>query len=236
MQNKQLLPYISNDKLYAFTGKVLSDAQNAVEDAEARLYTNVIDPFSALFDALRQDISLTQWLEQEKSRQIQKTMQNSLGDFHENIIGAMPGWEKLPVGHVIDVRSMERKVIAEVKTKHNTTKGTDKKSIYDNLKSQLDTPDYGGFTSYYVEVVPKRREPYDKPFTPSDNITHTRRPENQKIRVIDGRSFYKLASGLPDALKMLYEALPTVIGDILKRPPNKVVEDNLFTDLFSKAY
>lgn len=236
MPNTQLLPYISNDKFYEFTRKVLSDAQNAVEDAEARLYTNVIDPFSALFDALRQDISLTQWLEQEKSRQIQKTMQNSLGDFHENIIGAMPGWEKLSVGHVIDVRSMEKKVIAEVKTKHNTTKGTDKKSIYDNLKSQLDTSDYGGFTSYYVEIVPKRREPYDKPFTPSDNITHTRRPENQKIRVIDGRSFYKLASGLPDALKMLYEALPTVIGDILKKSPNKVVEDSLFADLFSKAY
>lgn len=236
MPTSQLLPFIDNEKLFTFTQKVLDDAQGAVEEAETRLYRNVIDPFSALFDSLRQDITLTQWLEQEKTRQIQKTMQNALGEFHENIIGAMPGWEKLEVGHLIDVRNMERRIIGEVKNKHNTTKGSDKKSIYDNLKSQLSTPTYSGFKSYYVEIVPRKKEPYDKPFVPSDNVTHGRREANENIRVVDGRSFYALASGNPNALKMLYEVLPQVISEILQKSPQKVTGDSLFRELFEKAY
>lgn len=235
MSNQQLLPYISNDNFFKYVKEVLGIAKVAVTDVESRLDRNVIDPFSALFDALRQNITLSQWLEQEKTRQIQKTMQNALGEFHPKIIGSIQGWEWLPVGMIIDVKSDSKKVIAEVKNKHNTTKGTDKKTLYDNLKSQL-ASDYNGYTGYYVEIVPKKKEPYDKPFTPSDNITHQRRPLNEKIRVIDGRSFYALASGHKDALKMLYDKLPLVIGEILEVSPEKATKDKVFFELFEKAY
>lgn len=232
--SKQLLSFISNQDLYKHIGKVLSVIKSAKDGND--LYSNVVDPFSAIFDSLYQGVSLTQWLEQEESRQIQKTMQNALGEFHEDILGSIPGWEKLPVGNVIDVRSIKRKIIAEVKNKHNTTKKTDEKSIYDNLKSQLKKKEYNGFIGYYVKVIPEKREPYDKLFTPSDNITHTRRPKNRKIRVIDGRSFYALASGKKDALKELYEVLPDVINDILKRKSKVDYEEEVFHDLFNRAY
>lgn len=235
MSKQQLLPYISNDDLFKHVKEVLDIAQAAVTDAESRLDRNVIDPFSALFDALRQNITLSQWLEQEKTRQIQKTMQNALGEFHPKIIGSIQGWEWLPVGMVIDVKSDSKKVIAEVKNKHNTTKGTDKKTLYDNLKAQL-ASNYNGYTGYYVEIVPSKKEPYNKPFTPSDNITHQRRPLDEKIRLIDGRSFYALASGHGDALKMLYNKLPIVIGDILDVSPEKATTDQVFSELFERAY
>ena len=203
--------------------------------AGENLHSNVVDPFSALFDALRQEISLTDWVDQEKTRQIQKTMQNALGEFHQAIIGSMDGWEDLPVGHIIDDRNMKRKIITEIKNKHNTTKGSDKKSIYDNLNSQL-KGDYKGFTGYYVEIIPKGKRPYDKPFTPSDNVSRKRRPINEKIRVIDGRSFYALASGHKDALKTLYTVLPEVISDILGIDCQNIIKDTLFMDLFNRAY
>ena len=128
----QLLGFISDEDLYRHTQKVLGVAKHAVTNAEMRLYSNKIDPFSALFDSLRQGVSLTLWIEQEKSRQIQKTMQNAVGEFHEDILGSMGGWEKLPVGHVIDLKNITKKIIAEVKNKHNTTKGNHKKDIYDD--------------------------------------------------------------------------------------------------------
>lgn len=231
---KDLLTFISDQDLYKHVRNVLGVIKSA--KAGNDLYSNVVDPFSAVFDSLHQGVSLAQWLEQEKSRQIQKTMQNALGEFHENILGSIPGWEKLPVGNVVDVRNMENKIIAEVKNKYNTTKGTDKKSIYDNLKSQLKKKKYSGFTGYYVEVIPKRKEPYDKPFTPSDNITKTRRPKNDKIKVIDGRSFYALASGKKGTLKELYEVLPNVINDILKRSSKTNYKEKVFYDLFNRAY
>ncbi len=232
---KDLLPFIGNEDLYKHVSKVLNTAQHAADLAEENLYSNVIDPFSALFDVLRQGITLADWIEQEKTRQIQKTMQNALGEFHQSILGAIPGWESLPTGNVIDVRNMQKQIMAEVKNKYNTTKGSDKKSIYDNLNSQLDG-DYQGFTGYYVEIIPKSKRPYNKPFTPSDNVARIRRPENEKIRIIDGKSFYALATGHEDSLKMLYVALPKVIAEILGTGHQTITEDQLFIDLFHKAY
>lgn len=235
LPKRQLLSFISNEDLYTHVRVVLETAQQASDLAEEKLYSNVVDPFSALFDTLRQKITLSDWVSQEKTRQIQKTMQNALGKFHQAILGSMEGWEDLPVGYVIDIRNMKKKVIAEIKNKHNTTKGSDKKSIYDNLKSQLNG-NYKGFTGYYVEVIPKGRKPCDKPFTPSDNVTKKRRPIDEKIRVIDGKSFYALASGHKDALKMLYTVLPVLIADILGINYKEITKDAIFMELFNRVY
>jgi len=231
---KKLLPFIENEELYGHVKKVLITVNSAVKYKEKTLYKNIVDPFSAIFDSLRQGITLEEWLEQEKTRQIQKTMQNALGEFHADIIGSIAGWDKLPAGNVVDVRNTEKRIIAEVKNKWNTTKGSDKKAIYDNLKSQLDKGAYSGFIGYYVEVIPSRKGGYDKPFTPPDNVTKTKRPVNENIRMIDGDSFYEIASGLPGAIKALYDVLPGIIIKILGN--KKFKKSKTFYDLFDRAF
>lgn len=233
MIGERLLPFISNDDLYQHTEKVIVVFHAAIQDADIRLYRNVIDPFSALFSYLIRAIDSKLWFESEKARQIQKTFEDALGVFHQDILSSMPGYEKFP--DVVDIVSKEKKVIAEVKNKYNTTKGNNKTTIYDDLASQLNKVAYRGFTGYYVEVIPRSPKPYDKPFTPSDNNTHKRRPENNNIRQIDGNSFYTLASGYPQALRMLYEKLPLVIRDILGKTPSMDIDGQIY-DLFNRAY
>lgn len=229
------LSYVSDDDLRRHTKKVLDISEAAVTDAEIKLYRNVVDPFSAVFDSLRQSISLVDWLKQEKSRQIQKTMQNAIGDFHADILGSVDGWKKLPTGHVLDLKNDDRKIVAELKNKWNTTKGNHMRDIYQDIESQLDGA-YRGCTGYYVEIVPHHTTPYDKPFTPSDNVHHRRMPENDKIRVIDGKSFYALVTGEQDALTNLYKVLPKVISEILGKTEPSGEEINLLETLFEKAY
>lgn len=231
----QKLPFVTDDVLYEEVKKVLSIAQAAVDQVEDNLYSNVIDPFSAVFDSLRQGIGMSEWLEQEKARQTQKTMQNAVGDFHQAILGNVQGWTDLRVGGVADLKSDERKVVAEVKNKYNTTKGNHKKVIYDDL-STLITGTYNGFKGYYVEIIPKSKVPYDKPFTPSDNETGQRRPTNEKIRVTDGRSFYALVTGDETALVKLYQVLPEVIAEILHTDHSVVTNDDSYIELFKKAF
>ena len=145
----------------------------------------------------------------------------------------MRGWENLGRGSVIDIENNKKKIIAEVKNKHNTTKGNHKVAIYDDLASQLRTRP--GYTAYYVEVIPKNKKTYDKPFTPSDNRKHSRKAKNEAIRVIDGKSFYALASGDKDALKKVYEALPEVIAKVLKKSSRKLTKKDLDA-LFGRVY
>ncbi len=235
-EETSLLGFISNEKLFNAVEKILKKTEKA-KQADKDIYKNSVDPFSALFDASSAGITLADWMELEKTRQVQKTLQNTIGEFHEEIIGSMLGWERLPVGHIIDVVNKDKKIIAELKNKHNTTKGSDKMVLYHNLDMELNTDQYRDFTGYYVEVIPKNGQVYDKPFTPSDNTTKSRKPENSKIRVIDGKSFYALASGDSDALQKLYRALPRVISDILNKPNiTNYSTEELFHTLFGKAY
>ncbi len=141
-------------------------------------------------------------------------MQNAIGTFHQEILGSMIGWENLDKGQVIDIRNKDKKIIAELKNKYNTTKGDHKVRVYDDLKSVLSEPEYLGYTSYLVEILPLRKAKYDKLFIPSDNTRHKKRPKNNKIRVMSGQLFYDLAANEKDTLKRLYLVLPQVIERI----------------------
>jgi hypothetical protein len=233
------MPYINYGVLINSVKKIITAASGAASSAEEKLYSNAIDPFSAIIDSMRQKISIAMWMEQEKARQIQKTMQNELGEFHQSILGNMPGWVDLGTGNVVDIKNSNKKIIAEVKNKHNTCKGNHKVRIYDDLKSLLVGGSHGfcgGYKGYYIEVIPKNRSKYDKCFTPSDNERHKRRAKREDIRVIDGYSFYALASGDKDALRKLYLVLPKVVGEILDVDPGIVERDKYTNMIFEKTY
>lgn len=141
-------------------------------------------------------------------------MQNQIGELHQKILGTLDGVEDLGVGSIVDIRCNDKQLIAEIKNKHNTTKGNHKIVIYDDLAKLL-RDDSNIQTAYYVEILPKNGKTYNKPFTPSDNRAKQRRDENPQIRQIDGQSFYTLLTGNPDALRELYLLLPELASEIL---------------------
>lgn len=174
---------------------------------------NVIDPFAALFEMSGFEIDYKTWLKSETTRQAQKTLQNHIGDFHQNILGYSKGWKNKEVGNIIDILSEEKKIIAEIKNKYNTISGGKLADLYYSLDKQISpkTSIYKGYTAYYVAIIPKKGERYDKPFTPSDKEKGEKCPINEHIREIDGASFYSLVTGYENALEDLFDVLPQVI-------------------------
>lgn len=211
------LAFISDEHLIHAVEKVVRKVQAAQAEADTRLHKNVLDPFSAIFEGVVQGVTFEQWIVSEKARHIQKTMQNAIGEFHQDILGNIIGAKNLEKGSVLDVMHAKKKIIAEVKNKFNTTKGNHKTEIYDAIKKTLQSPAYKNFTGYYVEIIPKDKKMYNKPFTPSDNKIKKRRPKNECIRVIDGKSFYALTTNREHALQELFEILPEVISKTLER-------------------
>jgi len=211
------------------------------QTSQLDLYRNTLDCFSASLDALMQGISMDDWLKQEKERQVQKTKQNAIGSLHEDIMGSIDGVDALPVGNLVDIVCHDKKIVAEVKNKHNTTKGNHKVQIYRDLAKKIDELG-GGYKGYYVEVLPKGAKSYDEPFTPSDNQTKTKLPKREDIRVIDGKSFYTKLTGKKNAIKELYENLPSIVKEVIeekydvKLSSKKVIESELFNTNFTKAY
>lgn len=228
-----LLKYISDKNLLKFTQVLVDAAINSQKKVEKNPYKNVIDPFSALVDAARQNISLGDWMEQEKSRQIQKSFQNAVGEFHQHILGSVPNWLDAGEGGSFDVINEKKKIIAEIKNKHNTMNSSSQLGAYDKLAKWLD---YGkpGFTAYVVDIVPKSPKPYKVPFTPSER--KVKRQTRENLLRIDGRSFYTLVTGFRDALDQLYGVLPYVLDDILEVKDTTLTRDAEFRTLFEKSY
>jgi hypothetical protein len=209
------LKWINDEKLEKEVCNLLAIAKKAHKATEERFGKNVIDPFAAIFEMSGFGLDYNAWFKNEISRQAQKSLQNHVGNFHQNILGHCAEWVNKETGNVIDLTSANKKIIAEIKNKYNTISGGKLSDLYhslDNLVSPK-TSIYKGYTAYYVAIIPKKPERYDKPFTPSDKEKGEKCPSNENIREIDGASFYHLVTGHENALKELYEVLPLVIKD-----------------------
>ncbi|EOW9458751.1 Eco47II family restriction endonuclease [Vibrio cholerae] len=221
-----LLEFISDDDLFEEVRLLVRKTITKRKKAKKDFHKNVVDPFGSLFEAPGFP-DHEAWRSAELMRQTQKTIQNHVGTFHQKILGHVVGWEDLGVGAVVDLKNMERKIIAEVKNKYSTVTGGDLSNKYKSLE-RLVKPKHSSFkdfTAYFVQIIPCKPGRYNKPFTPSDKESGEPCPSNELIRVIDGASFYELATGRKYALKELHEVLPKVIEKVYKEE----LEDDSFT-------
>lgn len=97
--------------------KVVDCIREVQNKPDKSLYKNVVDPFSAIFDSVVEGISFNDWFKREKTRQAQKTVQNAIGYFHQDIIGSINGSQNLSSGKLIDVCNINLQIIAEIKNK-----------------------------------------------------------------------------------------------------------------------
>ena len=236
------LSWISDSNLEKEVSKIVSTANTGITKASTEFNKNVIDPFSIMFEMTGFNIpSVSIWEISEKSRKAQKSLSNAFGTFHQSVLGHVIGWTDLGTGKSADLLCMNKMIIAEVKNKFNTVKGSNKATVYDDLEALVMpiASKFHGHTAYYVETVPqpKRRKAqrYDIEFTPPDNKTKTSKVANKKIRKIDGQSFYELVTGDANALKDLYSVLPTVILKVSGKTISPI-EINAMHAYFQKAF
>lgn len=229
------LNWIDDKDLYIHVTDLLDKAKDAKNKAIKNFGSNVIDPFSSLFEISGFGLTYTGWLKNEAARQAQKTLQNHVGEFHQKILGSCKNWQNMGTGSIIDLVSNSRKIIAEIKNKYNTIKGSDLSGLYKSMEELVmnKASVYKGFTSYYSVIIPKNPIRYDKVFTPSDNKKGGKCPVNNLIREIDGASFYELVTGDKYALKDLFETMPLVISDITGK---NLIDTTKSEALFKKAY
>lgn len=233
------LTWITDEQLYEQVKFVMVKGFEGIKKASKNFSRNSIDPFSAIFDASLQGISLDEWIVVEQRRQAQKTLQNALGHFHQNILAQVSGC-RIPEENFVDFICDDRKIVAEIKNKHNTVKKSDLKAVYEELNQAVNhkTSKYHGYTAYYVTVIPAKPERFNQEFTPSDNSNSSKKSALSNIREIDGVSFYELITGQKDALKQLYAALPKVITKVIAElhPELNLAQTLKSTDLHLQAF
>ncbi len=220
------LDWIDDSKLEDAVGKLHQETSRAGKNAGKALSKNVIDPFAAYFEMEGFGIGYETWLKNEAARQAQKTMQNHLGDFHQNILGSVKEWDNLNKGREVDLESKSHKIIAEIKNKYNTVSGGKLSDFYYSLNNLVSPKSsiYKGYTAYFVAIIPKKPVRYNKTFKPSDKSKGEKCPANELIRETDGASFYELVTKESKALEQLFDVLPKVVSVIVGKKVNSPIE------------
>jgi len=241
--NMGYLSYIEDEKLIKLVHEVINIGISKKETAVKEFNKNVIDPFGAYFEAGAFNIDYKTWVESETIRQCQKTLQNHIGDFHQKLLGYVNGFEDLGVGASsgVDLKCDSKMIVAEIKNKYNTVTGGKLADQYYSLERLVmpKNSKFKDYTAYFVNIIPKKPERFNKPFTPSDKDKGTKCHTNEQIRIIDGASFYTLVTGEQTALQDLHKVLPVVIKNILSKHYNidsNLGSENKFSQYFDMAY
>ncbi len=236
------LEYIDDETFKKLVKNVLDVGIKKKSDVNKDFQKNVIDPFSSVIETAISNVNHKTWKVSEMARQCQKTLTNHTGALHQKILGNVKGWQDLGTGGIVDLVCEDRKIIAEVKNKHNTVTGgklADQYHSLDRLVSPKSSK-YKDYTAYFVNIIPKKPERFDITFEPSDKDKGQKCSKDEKIRITDGASFYELVTDRKDALEEMYNALPEVIEEIFRKEYKKkdfsVLDKDKFKEYFRTAY
>lgn len=198
------IDFFSDETLERAISSLLDRVRIARENVNP--YKNTIDPFAGVFEAASLEISMEEWFPTEITRQINKSLTNAVGDFHQELMGHLPGWKSTgKAGGNVDLEHPGafgvdgKPAFAEVKNKYNTMNSKTQEAVYDNFQNILGWPQYRDYNCYLIQVIQKR---------PSGDVTWwpAKRAERQDIRRIGAQEVYEIATGNPNALSDLFKA------------------------------
>lgn len=195
---------------------------------KSKFYKNKIDTIKLTFDSKFNGIDEKELIETEILRQIDKSINNSIGTFHEQILGGINGYE---VGNLsgFDIKAENDTLFADIKNKHNTMNSSSAEALFQKLARYAD--DYKQAKCYWVQILAKNSfNEHWKGDINGKEYSHSR------VFKISGDQFYALLSGDENAFYNLYKALPTAIDDYLKsiKASTKQKEDSALKEIESE--
>ncbi|MFD1614538.1 Eco47II family restriction endonuclease [Gelatiniphilus marinus] len=180
------------------------------------------------FDSKFNEISEEDLLKIEMARQIDKSVNNAIGTFHEEILGGVKGYSHGKLSGY-DIKADDDSIFAEVKNKHNTMNSSSAESAFQKLARFAD--DNRQAKCYLVQILAKKS--FEKKW---EGIINGKEYSHSRVYMISGDKFYSMLTGDRNALFKLYKILPKAIDDFLKNIEGKSEsETSALTDISENA-
>lgn len=198
---------------------------------------NIIDPVKMTLSYFATGENKLSIVNSEISRQHDKTINNFIGYFHQNIFNYIDGWDVPQKG--FDLINNERHIFVELKNKHNTMNSNSSQKTYINMQSKILEDDQA--TCMLVEIIAKHSQ--NVPW--SIKVNEERR-EHNKIRRVSIDKFYEIATGDPYAFRKIIEWLPITLKTLTEAEPrtldgNRIIQQieengSFFKTLYMLAF
>ena len=233
--NNYNLGFISNEDIFKHVKETVHQYRRSINLKEFN--KNKIDPIKLTFDSKIYGQSIRQTIESECIRQIDKTNNNCIGYFHQNLFKCVgKGWEVPANGKKggFDIVNYDLHIYVEMKNKHNTMNSSSSQKTYIKMQGKILEDDKA--LCMLVEIIAKK----------SQNINWKisidgKRRSHKQIRRVSIDKFYDIVFGENNAFYKLCKALPAILDDVIAedesaRLHNTVYDELDKTDFYKSLY
>ena len=193
---------------------------------------NIVDPIKFTFDKALYGLSWRDLIDKEILRQKDKTINNSIGYFHQKIFqyihregctiivpengssvfsdrGGLSGWDVAFENEArvnIDENSSVSRIYVEMKNKHNTMNSSSSSRIFKKMQEQIVADD--DCACFLVEAIAKKSQ--NESWIVGKNVK-----PNRRIRRVSMDEFYGIVTNDSLAFFKVCMALPGIIKDVV---------------------
>ena len=185
---------------------------------------NIVDPIKLTFDKLIYKKTISELIDSEVIRQMDKSNNNTIGYFHQNIFKYIGGKDWFVPQRGFDIINENKKIFVEMKNKHNTMNSSSSQKTYMKMQDQLIS--FPDSTCMLVEIIATKSQNTEWKIT-----LNGERKSREKIRRVSIDKFYEIVTGDSCAFKNLCQVLPLVITDSIKSLNEDVIKNTVFDDL-----
>lgn len=234
------LDFISEEELKNHVRATIMKYGEKLESYDLKRFnSNLIDPIKLLFDKSVYQTSWEEIVNNEIFRQRDKSNNNDIGYFHQNIFSFFKGCEVPQAGWDViyrnpdGIRMPDGDVVytlyVEMKNKHNTMNSASSAKTYIKMQGQILEDD--DCACLLVEAIAKK----------SQNIKWTTKVDGKNvqhrlIRRVSMDQFYAILTGEEDAFYKMCMALPEIINSVVNEESSvSVPHDTVIQELRNVA-
>lgn len=221
-KQKYNLNFISDIDLFNHVKKTVEDYSFSID--LKKFSANVVDPVKLTFDKLIYKKTIADLINSEVIRQMDKSNNNSIGYFHQNIFKYIGGCKWIVPEKGFDIINEQKKIFVEMKNKHNTMNSSSSQKTYLKMSAKVQNDSLA--RCFLVEIIAKISQ--DEPWEISID---SEKYKSEKIRRMSIDKFYEIVTGEADAFKKLCQVLPIVIQDVVDSVPKNKFKNTVLKEL-----
>ena len=187
-QKNKYVDFIEDEHLLNCVSNLFDSYIEAKKEfTKRKFYKNKVDVFKLTFDSKFNELKPEDLIKLEISRQIDKSVNNAIGTFHEEVLGGIDGFQS---GRLLgyDIKAEDNSLFAEIKNKHNTMNSSSAESAFQKLARFAD--DHRNAKCYLVQILAKKS--FSKKWA---GIINRKEYSHSRVYIISGDKFYQLLSG-----------------------------------------
>lgn len=230
MNEEYKLNYISQEDFENHVKKTIMQYSQTLKSINLQKFNkNLVDPIKLLFDKNVFNKTFEEIIRNEIDRQRDKTNNNIIGYFHQNIFKYIKNCIVPNEGWDIVFTSKNVTYYIEMKNKHNTMNSSSAAKTFMKMQNHLlNAKDKNTSICALVEVIANKSQNIAWEVT----LDKEKQCKNERLRRISIDKFYEIVIGNKNAFRLLCEQLPITISKVINEQKDlKVEKDTVIEEL-----